>query len=151
MFAADERDIGDALNARTRVVLRSEDDTEWPLPTATTIAIPEARDGEAVRMRVVAKAEVDPAVAAAGAPLPPGRYEVRVTVSLAGFGAEARARADGEPFSVVVTPDGRATPSHQLGPVPGAARSRGSWRASPGRCGGGAPAGLIAARYRLTS
>ena len=119
MFAADERDVGDALNARTRVVLRSEDDTEWLLPTATTIAIPEARDGEAVRMRVVAKAEVDPAVAAAGAPLPPGRYEVRVTVSLAGFGAEARARADGEPFSVVVTPDGRATPSHQLGPVPG--------------------------------
>jgi glycosyltransferase involved in cell wall biosynthesis len=125
LWGESERDLATALDARTRVVLRSQDDkTEWVLPTATTIAVPRARDGEAVRARVVAEVRVDPAVAAAGAPLPPGWYTVRVTVSLAGFAAEAPAHADGEPFAVIVTPDGHATPSHQVEHVPrGASRA----------------------------
>ena len=115
LWDAGERDVTDALKARAKVVLRSQDDeTEWVVPTATEATVPAAPDGEVVRVRVIAEATVDPAVAAAGAPLPPGRYGVRVSVSLAGFSAEAAAHVDGERFSVVVAPDGAATPSHRI-------------------------------------
>lgn len=110
-----QREVTGALDARAWVVLRSQDDgTEWVVPSATTCAVPSAPDGQVVRARVTADLRVDPAVAAAGAPLPPGPYEVRVVVSLAGFGAETTARVDGEAFAIIVTTDGAAIPSHRI-------------------------------------
>ena len=115
LWDAGERDVTEALRARAKVVLRSHhDETEWVVPTATEATVPGAPDGEVVRLRVMGEATVDSAVAAAGAPLPPGRYGFRVEVSLAGFSAEAPAHVAGEPFSVVVAPDGSATPSHRI-------------------------------------
>ena len=84
------------------------------VPTDTTTALPAMPDGEVVRLRIVAEVRVDPAVAAAGAPLPPGRYEMRVIVSVAGFVGEVPARVENKPFQITVTPDGRAIPSHRI-------------------------------------
>jgi hypothetical protein len=58
---------------------------------------------------------IDPAVAAAGGPLPPGRYVVRVAVSVVGFGRETVARVHGDRLTMTVMRDGDVTLSHKVG------------------------------------
>jgi glycosyltransferase involved in cell wall biosynthesis len=115
-FADDERDVTHGLAGRVGVVLRSEqDDTEWAITTRTTTHLPAAVDRKPVFPRLTGHVSIDPATAAAGAALPPGRYGVRVTLSIAGFTAETEARVGESRFTITVTPDGRAIPSEHVG------------------------------------
>jgi poly(ribitol-phosphate) beta-N-acetylglucosaminyltransferase len=98
-------DVTDGLaDANAVVFLRSlEDGAEWDLPTETNVRLLETNQGR-WRPEVQLLARVAPTVAAAGAPLPPGDYELGAVVAVAGFSATARAQLDGEPFRVTVTP-----------------------------------------------
>jgi glycosyltransferase involved in cell wall biosynthesis len=100
-----ELDVTDRLSDANAVVfLRSlADGTEWDLPTESSVRLLETDQGR-LRPQVLLLARVAPTVAAAGAPLPAGDYELRAVVAIAGFSATARARYDGEPFRVTVTP-----------------------------------------------
>ena len=91
-------------DASAVVSLRSlADGTEWDLPTESSVRLLETDQGT-LRPQVHLLARVAPTVAAAGAPLPAGDYELRAVVAVAGFSATARARHNGEPFRVTVTP-----------------------------------------------
>jgi poly(ribitol-phosphate) beta-N-acetylglucosaminyltransferase len=104
-IADDELDVTDRLpDASAVVYLRSlADGTEWDLPTESSVRLLETDQGT-LRPQVHLLARVAPTVAAGGAPLPAGDYELRAVVAVAGFSATARARHDGEPFRVKVTP-----------------------------------------------
>jgi poly(ribitol-phosphate) beta-N-acetylglucosaminyltransferase len=118
-FGEDERDVTGALAGQVTVVLRSQDDeTEWAQAVTQRTHLPAAADGAPVFPRVSGRLRIDPALAAGGAALPPGRYDVRVTLSIAGFAAEAPARTDGTPFTISVSPEGRVTPSMRVGDAP---------------------------------
>jgi glycosyltransferase involved in cell wall biosynthesis len=109
-----DRDVTDALDGRVDIVLRSQrDETEWPLAVTSTTHMSGA--DRRVFPRVKGRARIDPEQAAGGAALPPGRYDVLVTLSLAGFAAEAGARVDGVPFTITVSPEGRVIPSERVG------------------------------------
>ena len=97
----DDRDVTEALDGQVGIVLRSQlDETEWSLTVASTTHVPVA-DGP-VFPRVKGRVRIDPGHAAGGGPLPPGRYDVLVTLSIAGFAAETEAREDGAPFTITV-------------------------------------------------
>jgi hypothetical protein len=104
-----ERDVTALLDGRVHVGLRSQDDeTEWMVPTRSTTELPRARKRNPV---VTAAARIDAGVAAAGAPLPLGRYDVRVHLSLASFSRNGAARAEGEPLTITVSPAGHVSVS----------------------------------------
>lgn len=65
--------------------------------------------------RVKGSVRIDPEDAAGGAALPPGRYDVLVRTSIAGFAAETVARVGDTSFTITVTPDGRVTSSPRAG------------------------------------
>jgi poly(ribitol-phosphate) beta-N-acetylglucosaminyltransferase len=115
-FGDGERDVTDELDGRAAIVLRSQqDETEWPLAVASTTHVPAGDD--AVFPRVEGRVRIDPARAAGGGALPPGDYDVLVTIAIAGFSAETTARVDETPFTLTVAPDGRVIPSEQVGDV----------------------------------
>jgi poly(ribitol-phosphate) beta-N-acetylglucosaminyltransferase len=101
----DELDLTGALADPAAVVLLRSlaDGAEWELPTECTVKLLETKDGS-LRPQVRLLARLSPTVAAAGAPLPPGDYEVHAVVAVAGFVASARVLCAGEPFVVTVTP-----------------------------------------------
>ena len=72
------------------------------------------RPGAPVFPRVKGRVRIDPEHAAGGGPLPPGRYDVLVTLSIAGFAAETEAREDGAPFTITVSSSSSITPSAQV-------------------------------------
>src|SRR4051794_7446801 len=86
------RDTGSGVYLKSR-----QDGAEWDLPTEPSIARHAAGPGTE-RAQVTLRVRVAPTVAAAGAPLPPGEYELRAVVSIAGFIATTPVRHDGEPF-----------------------------------------------------
>jgi glycosyltransferase involved in cell wall biosynthesis len=101
----DERDVTARLKGRAQVSLRSRDDAaEWMLPTTSTMKIPRIRGGNPV---IIAEAVLNPAMAAAGMPLPPGRYVVVLTVRLASFSRDAPARVGSKDLTISLSPDGR--------------------------------------------
>jgi hypothetical protein len=63
---------------------------------------------------VIAEACVDAAVAAAGAPLPPGRYDVRLSVRIASFSRDAPGRAGGVPLTITVSPAAHVSAPHRF-------------------------------------
>ncbi|MEO8690081.1 MAG: hypothetical protein ABI611_17930, partial [Solirubrobacteraceae bacterium] len=112
----DDRDVGDSLDGRAGIVLRSrQDETEWPLTVTSTTHVPAGDD--AVFPRVKGRARIDPAQAAGGGALPPGDYDVLVTISIAGFSAETSPQVDGAPFTLTVSPEGRVIPSQGVGDI----------------------------------
>jgi hypothetical protein len=94
--------------------------TEWELPLDATPWLPDEPedDGPALRPRIGAVARLAPTIGAGGAPLPPGEYDVRMSVSMAGFSANARVRRDEDLLTVTVTPSLRAEPSLPAEPPP---------------------------------
>jgi hypothetical protein len=61
-----------------------------------------------VRPLLVAGARITPTTAAAGAPLPAGQWDVRVSVAVAGFASGVRLKQeDGEPLIVTAVPPAR--------------------------------------------
>jgi hypothetical protein len=81
------------------------DGTEWVVPSEARLRVPKAPDGEPVAPALKVRARIAPTIAAGGAPLPAGEYDVRMVVSLAGISAESRVRhGEGEIFTVTATP-----------------------------------------------
>ena len=117
LCAEGDRDVTAVLDGRAEVILRSQEDrTKWHLRTRSTTVVPAARGGGgAVSPAVTGEVIIDPAVAAAGGPLPPGRYAVRVAIALAGFGRETVARVHDDRLTMTVTRDGDVTLSHKVG------------------------------------
>jgi hypothetical protein len=93
-----------------------EDGTEWDVPTESFVRLTEEEDEGVLRPQVKMLARVAPTVAAGGAPLPPGQYEVRAALSVAGFSHVSRARREDEIFTVTVTAAGRL--EHWRPPAP---------------------------------
>jgi hypothetical protein len=62
---------------------------------------------------------IAPTAAAAGAPLPPGRWEVHATVSVAGFSQTVPVLRRGEPLVVTTYAPGRIVVGDQPPPAPG--------------------------------
>ncbi|MDX6723088.1 MAG: poly(ribitol-phosphate) beta-N-acetylglucosaminyltransferase, partial [Solirubrobacteraceae bacterium] len=117
-FEEDERAVA-TLPGEVGIMLRSqEDETEWGLAVASKAHLPAAAEGEAIFPRVSGRARIDPAVAAGGGALPPGRYDVRATLAIAGFSAEAAARVQGRPLTITVSPAGKVIPSEHVGGAP---------------------------------
>jgi poly(ribitol-phosphate) beta-N-acetylglucosaminyltransferase len=115
-FEEGERDVTDALAGEVGVVLRSQqDETEWALTVTSATHVPAGADEAPVFPRVKGRVRIDPDTAAGGAALPPGAYDVRVTISIGGFAAEAAARVGEAPFTITVSSDHRVTPSQRVG------------------------------------
>jgi hypothetical protein len=114
----DELDMtGSVSEGGGQVFLKAvEDGTEWDLPTESLVRLTEEEEEGVLRPQVKMLARVAPTIAAGGAPLPPGEYEVRAAVSVAGFSHVSRARRDDEIFIVTVTPSGRL--EHWRPPAP---------------------------------
>jgi hypothetical protein len=64
---------------------------------------------------------IAPTAAAAGGPLPPGRWEVHIALTLAGFRREVPVLRRGEPLVVTTYAPGRIVVGEQVPPPPGAA------------------------------
>ena len=103
-----ERDVTTELERPAQAVLVDPvDGVEWELPTQAATRIPGSGDS-VVAPRVVATVAIDPATAAAGEPLRPGVYPLRVTLGQAGFWAEGAVRDDEEPLAIRIRDDGTA-------------------------------------------
>jgi poly(ribitol-phosphate) beta-N-acetylglucosaminyltransferase len=124
-------DVTDALDGQVGIVLRSrQDETEWPLAVTSTTHVPAAEDPAApVFPRVKGRVRIDPEVAAGGAALPPGRYDVLATISIAGFAAETTPGVDETPFTITVSPERRLTPSQHIGDAARASSQNGQVKA----------------------
>jgi hypothetical protein len=97
------------------LISRREDETDWLVPAAVELQLPEAPDGEPVRPTIAAVARLFPTIARAGRPLETGEHELRGLLWIAGFSAHRLAhRGQGE-FELTVTPGGRI---HRAGAVP---------------------------------
>nr|MDQ5807871.1 hypothetical protein [Actinomycetota bacterium] len=96
---AEERDAREDLaRSDLYVFVRGPGKVEFALPVDFTI------DGTTLR----GTARFDPATAAAGAQLPPGRWDAFATLTVAGFKNTGRVRrAPGEPLRLHVGEDGR--------------------------------------------
>jgi hypothetical protein len=114
-----ELDTAGALaDPATVVFLKSlADGSEWDLPTERRIRLVDAGEGT-LRPQLRMLARIAPTIAAAGAPLPAGRYEVRAIVAVAGFSSSARVTREGEPFTVTVMPSHRLEPTAPAPPQP---------------------------------
>ena len=126
LWAASERALASDLRASVRVVFRSSSDgCEWPFGMDTTVDVPAAVEGEAVPVTVQAALDLPAAPAAEGrAPIPAGRYGLRVAVSIEGFSHEAPVRSGADALTVTVMPDGRIIPSHHHGRTGGGPPAR---------------------------
>jgi glycosyltransferase involved in cell wall biosynthesis len=107
-------DVTDVLDASTvQVLVRSTvDRSEYVVPAEVeTRLVPEGKGSDdVVTQVVVARARVAPATGAAGAPLPPGDWDVFGVVTVAGFSATARARRPAsDPLKLTMSPAGILT------------------------------------------
>ena len=124
----DDREVtGELRRSRADVFLRNvEDGAEYLLPARTHARL-DVRESGRVRPKLQTVVPIAPTAAAAGGPLPPGRWEVHITLTVAGFQR-----------TVPVPAARRAAGPHHL-------RARaGSWSATPRR----RPRGAAARAYR---
>jgi glycosyltransferase involved in cell wall biosynthesis len=117
LLEEDELDMTGAFgDGGAQVFLKAVDDgTEWDVPTESLVRLTE-EDGDALRPQIKMLARIAPTTAAGGGPLPPGEYEVRAQLSVAGFSHTSRARREDERFTVTVTPNHRL--EHWRPPAP---------------------------------
>ena len=81
-----------------------ETDVEYLVPVRTEVKIEGGAEEGDVRPLVRAVASVAPSTAAAGAPLPAGRWELRAGVTVGGFYSARRLREEDEPIVLVSAP-----------------------------------------------
>ena len=111
---ADREVTGELRRSSADVFLRSLDDgSEYLLPARTRVH-QRIRASGWVRPKLVTSVPIAPTAAAAGAPLPPGRWEVHATVSVAGFSKTVPVLRRGEPLVVATYAPGRIV----VGPGP---------------------------------
>jgi glycosyltransferase involved in cell wall biosynthesis len=111
----------DVDRARLQVLLKSTSDgVEYVLPGKTTVRldpVEDAADG-ALRAVLTTSAHVAPSIAAGGAPLPSGDWEIDALVSIAGFSHVRPVKRKGATVTLVATPPARVD-------------VRGDWRPGP--------------------
>jgi hypothetical protein len=93
--------------AAAEVWLRGEDGAEWSQLVRTRLRLREAGDDGGLRPVLIATVPIAPTAAAAGAPLAPGPYEVRVFAGVLGFGATRVVPRGEEPLVLSVIAPGR--------------------------------------------
>ena len=112
---------GELRRASADVFLRNvDDDTEYLLPARTEAKLQVAESGR-VRVRLQTVVPIAPTAAAAGAPLPPGRWEVHIAPTVAGFRRMAPVLRKGEPLVLTTYAPGRIVVGDAPPPAPGAA------------------------------
>jgi len=119
--AEPDREVtGELRRANADVFLHNVDDgSEYLLPTRTTVRL-KTDDGR-VRPRLMTSVPIAPTAAAAGASLPPGRWEVHAMVTVAGFTGTTPILRRGEPLVVTTYAPGRIVIGDGPPPAPGAA------------------------------
>ena len=127
-----DRDVTDALHASTvQVYLHNVDDaSQYLLPARTETIVTDGSKPGRVRVRLSVTVPIAPTAAAAGGPLPPGRWEVRAVTSVAGFSHQRRLERDGRPLVLTTYPPGRIVVGTDIPSPPSLARR--AWRHLPG-------------------
>jgi hypothetical protein len=87
-----DRDITDDLpDSGVQAFLENVDDgSQYQLPARSDVRIEEAQMAGRVRVRIKATIPIAPTAAAAGGPLPPGRWHVWTITTVAGFSQQRR-------------------------------------------------------------
>jgi glycosyltransferase involved in cell wall biosynthesis len=119
----EDREVtGELRRATADVLLRNvEDGSEYLLPARTEVKLQVNPESGRVRVRLHTTVPIAPTAAAAGSPLPPGRWEVRIAPRIAGFRREVPVLRKGEPLVVTTFAPGRIVVGEKLPPAPGAA------------------------------
>jgi glycosyltransferase involved in cell wall biosynthesis len=104
-----EIDVTDEIRATATVDvwLLGEDASDWMQLVRTSLRLPARGEEGHLRPVLTATVAIAPTAAAAGAPLPPGRYELRAAVGVLGFGATRVVRRGDEPLVLTAYPPGR--------------------------------------------
>jgi poly(ribitol-phosphate) beta-N-acetylglucosaminyltransferase len=118
----DDREVtGELRRSSAYVFLHNvEDESEYLLPARTRVRLKAGEDGR-VRPRLATAVPIAPTAAAAGGPLPPGHWEVRITVVVAGFEHTVPVLLRGEPLVVTTYAPGKIALGDSAPPPPGAA------------------------------
>jgi hypothetical protein len=104
---ADREVTGELRRSSVEVTIRNLDDgSEYALPARTRVSLPRGGEGR-IRPRLHVSVPIAPTAAAAGGPLPPGRWELRAAVTVAGFMGWTKLERGGEPLVVTTYPPGR--------------------------------------------
>ena len=115
---ADREVTGELRRSSVDVFLRNlADRSEYLLPARTRVH-QRVRESGWVRPKLVTSVPIAPTAAAAGAPLPPGRWEVHATVSVAGFSKTVPVLRRGEPLVVTTYAPGRIVVGDRPPPPP---------------------------------
>jgi poly(ribitol-phosphate) beta-N-acetylglucosaminyltransferase len=116
----DDREVtGELRRGTLDVFLRNvSDDSEYTLPARTQVRT-NPRESGRVRPLLQTAVPIAPTAAAAGAPLPPGTWEVRATLTVAGFTRTTTLERQGEPFLVTTYAPGRIVVGDTPPPPPG--------------------------------
>ena len=121
--ADEDREVtGELRRASADVFLHSlEDESEYLLPARTEVKQDVDPETGRVRLRLHTTVPIAPTAAAAGGPLPPGRWEVRIAPTVAGFRQVAPVLRRGEPLVVTTYAPGRIVVGEEVPPPPHAA------------------------------
>jgi glycosyltransferase involved in cell wall biosynthesis len=86
-ISEDDRDVTEDLpESEVQAFLQNvEDGSQYLLPSRTEVRVTAAKKAGRVRVRLRATVPIAPTAAAAGGPLPPGRWHVKTITNVAGF------------------------------------------------------------------
>jgi glycosyltransferase involved in cell wall biosynthesis len=117
--AEPDREVtGELRRSTVDVLLHNLDDgSEYRLPARTRVRMKEGREGR-LRPTLLTVVPIAPTAAAAGGPLPPGRWRVRATVEVVGFRHAVSIQHEDEPLVVTTYPPGRIVVGHEPPPPP---------------------------------
>ena len=115
---ADREVTGELRKSSVEVTLRNlQDGSVYMLPARTRVTLPRGAEGR-IRPRLHVSVPIAPTAAAGGGPLPPGTWEVRAAVTVAGFMGWTTLERGGEPLVVTTYPPGRIVVGHVPPPPP---------------------------------
>ena len=120
LLAEPDRDLtGELRRSTVSVYLHSlEDASQYPLPARTRVRMEEATTPGRVRPRMLTTVPIAPTAAAAGGALPPGRWEIRAELSVAGFSRATTVQRKGAPLVVTTFPPGLIVVGEEPPPPP---------------------------------
>jgi hypothetical protein len=112
---------GELERGKLHVLLKSvEDRVEYQLPGETEVCLEPVEGGPEGALRAVlsTRANVAPSIAAAGAPLPAGEWEIEALINLLGFSHPRVVKRKGAHVVLVATPPGRVSIRDDWRPAP---------------------------------
>jgi len=116
-----DRDVtGELRRATVDAFLHNvEDGSEFTLPARTSVRLKAGGETGWIRPRLATTVPIAPTAAAAGGPLPPGRWELHAAVTVAGFTRTGPVLRRGEPLVLTTYAPGRIVVGGQAPPPPG--------------------------------